>query len=116
MIPIIAIALLAAKPDPAHPAWMIGTWGWQNDGEQGVDCGSDHDFTYNRDGTYHFVDTRGTWHIDGDSLVEVQTDAGETGDPSETGKPSITRFKRVRPGVLSIAGEYPGKMIKCPVG
>lgn len=114
---LLAFALLAAQSsDPAHPTWMVGTWGWQNAGEEGIDCGSDHDFTYNRDGTYDFIDVTGTWRIDGNKLIETQTDPGESGDPADNGKPSIIRFKRVSPGVLEVSGEYPGRLIKCPVG
>jgi hypothetical protein len=113
---ILALALAVAKADPAHPAWMIGTWGWQNTGELSGDCGSDHSTTYHRNGTYDFVDTTGTWRIDGDKLIETQTDPGGSGDPADNGKPRIIKFQRLGPGVLRVAGEFPGNLIKCPAG
>lgn len=114
MIYSLAIALLAAKPDAAHPSWMIGSWGWQNAGETGVDCGSDHDTEYRRDGTYLFIDEVGTWRIEGNRLIETVTDPGESGIPTDRGKTNVIKFKRVRPGVLEVGGENPGRMIKCP--
>ena len=107
-------ALLAATPtDVAHPSWMVGTWGWQNAGEKGNDCGSDHTTTYFRNGTFEFIGQTGTWRIEGPRLIETVTDPGEAGDPADRGKSTIIRFNRLRPGVLQVAGEHPGKMIKC---
>ena len=111
---VFAVLLLAASSNPSHPSWMVGTWGWQNAGEKGTDCGSDHDSTYNRDGTYDFMDETGTWRVEGNRIIETMTDPGGTGDPKARGKPNIIRFKRVSPGILEVAGEYPGKLIKCP--
>jgi hypothetical protein len=108
-------AILAAPPaDAAHPSWMVGTWGWQNAGEKGNDCRSDHATTYFRDGTFEFIGQAGTWRIEGSRLIETVTDPGEAGDPADRGKSTAIHFKRLRPGVLQVAGEYPGKMIKCP--
>jgi hypothetical protein len=110
----LTFALLAtATPDRAHPNWMVGTWGWQNPGERGSDCGSDHTVTYYRNGRYDFIDETGTWRVEGDRLIETATDVG-SGDPKLRGKPQSRRFKQLKPGVLQMFGEYPGKMIKCP--
>lgn len=108
--------LAAAAPDRVHPNWMVGTWGWQNPGERGSDCGSDHTTTYDRDGRYYFVGETGYWRVEGGKLIETMTDDGGTGDPALRGKPQARRFKQVKPGVLQMFGEYPGKMIKCPGG
>jgi len=113
MIPVVAYMLVAAAPSDPHPAWMAGTWGWQNEGEAQVDCHFDHSPTYHSKGTYDFIDQSGTWRIIGDTLIETLTDPGETGDPKMRGKPQVRRFERIAPGVLAVGGEYPGKMIKC---
>jgi hypothetical protein len=111
----LALALIAAAaPDGAHPKWMVGIWGWQNPGETGLDCGSDHDTTYYSNGRYDFMDESGTWRVEGNRLIETMTDPGGTGDPAMRGKPSIMRFKRVSPGMLQVTAPNPGKMIKCP--
>lgn len=116
MIMFTLAMFVAATADPSHPAWMVGTWGWQNRGETGIDCGSDHDTTYHADGRYSFIDTSGTWRIEGNRLIETMTDPGESDNPADRGKPNVIRFKRIKHGVLEIGGEYPGKMIKCPSG
>ena len=36
----------------------------------------------NADGTYNFIDLTGTWRIEGNRLIETQTDPGESGDPA----------------------------------
>ena len=113
MILVAAFVLLAASADP-HPRWMVGTWGWQNPGEQGTDCHSDHSITYERDGRYVFMDEVGTWRIEGQRLIETLTDPGGTGDPAMRGKPNVLPFKQIAPGMLAVAGKHPGKMIKCP--
>ena len=114
MTAVLGIALFLASADAAHPSWMVGTWGRQNKGEQHVDCGSDHDTTYHRDGRYTFLDTSGTWRIEGDRLIETMTDPGGSEIPANVGKSSIIQFKRISRDVLEVTGEYPGRLIKCP--
>ena len=114
---LFLFALLAANSaDAAHPSWMVGTWGWQDARESEDDCGSDHTTTYHRNGTYDFIDQRGTWRIEGNRLIETVTDPGESGSPSDRGTSNVFRFKKVRAGVLQVSGEYPGQLIKCPGG
>jgi len=115
MIPIWLMSLAAsASLNVEHPAWMIGTWGWQNPGERVNDCGTDHDVTYARDGRYDFMDEVGTWKVVGNRLIETMTDPGGTGDPTRIGKPNVMTFTKVRRGVLRIAGPRGGTMFKCP--
>lgn len=114
MTPSVALALFVAAPsDAAHPTWMVGTWAWQNPGETGVHCGSDHDTTYHPDGRYSFIDEIGTWRVEGDRLIETVADPGASGDPAMRGKSTVLRFKRTRAGILQVAGPNPGKLIKC---
>ena len=106
MMPLLMVALAAAIPSRSlHPAWMVGSWGWSNPGERGNDCGTDHDTTYERDGTYYFLDEVGTWRIEGDRLIESE--------PGAPGKSIVRRFVKVRPGVLRIKGPQGGTMTKC---
>jgi hypothetical protein len=117
MMFLLLLAAAAGGPSKSvHPAWMVGTWGWQNPGEHDNDCGTDHDTTYHRNGRYDFMDETGTWRIEGDRLIETMTDPGGTGDPASRGRPYAMRFKRIGPGVLRILGPHPGKMTKCPGG
>lgn len=111
---VFAFILLAASPSPnAHPIWMVGEWGWQNPDETEADCKGDHTAIYHRNGRYDFMDETGTWRVEGDRLIETTTDPGEAGDPAQKGKSFVRRFERIKPGVLQIFGEYPGKLIKC---
>ncbi|TGX55171.1 hypothetical protein E5A73_07035 [Sphingomonas gei] len=116
MLLLLASLLATSAPDHAHPSWMVGTWGWQNPGERGTDCGSDHDATYDRDGSYNFMDERGYWRIEGDRLIETMLSPGGTGDPALRGKPQVMRFVRVGKNALRILAPARGKLIKCPAG
>lgn len=110
---LLGLAVASQPPRPTHPAWMVGTWGWQNPGERGNDCGTDHDVTYTRNGRYEFMDEVGTWRIEGNRLIETMTDPGGTGDPAARYKSRTLRFIRVGKGVLRVTGPNGGIMTKC---
>jgi hypothetical protein len=100
----------------SHPGWMVGEWVWLNRGEHysPVECNADHNVTYHRDGSYDFMDESGYWRVEGGYLIETMTSAGGTGDPADQGKPSSLLIERKGPGIVSVHGQTPGTMIRCP--
>jgi len=92
---ILALPLLLAacattpRQVPAADSWLVGTWLLPDESTPfPLGCESDQPIHYQADGRFAVYEERGTWSLDGDSLTETVTEAGEPGD---VGRRTVTR-------------------------
>jgi hypothetical protein len=93
LLPLVVAC--ASTPRTSAPQWLVGTWIMMDAHTSfPAGCASDLPIAYRADGTYLYLDERGTWRLDGDRLTETVLEGGE---PGESGEPMITGIEVAGP-------------------
>ena len=97
--------------------WLVGTWLLiEHYLEFPLACSSGLQIRYDADGTYHLFGENGTWHLQGDRLIETAVESDEEDvQPGHTVVNRIRRAGRNRMLKTFEDGETE-TFLRCPAG